>query len=46
MRNSLAILIAVLFGASATVIADNLAVDKLGFDEIVFVIRKPYSSDH
>ncbi len=46
MRNSVAILIAVLFGASATVIADNLAVDKLGFDEIIFVKRKPYSSDH
>ncbi len=46
MRNSVAILIAVLFGASATVIADNLAVDELGSDEIVFVKRKPYSSDH
>jgi len=46
MRNFMAILIAVLFGASTTVIADNLAVDELGFDEIIFVKRKPYSSDH
>jgi len=40
------ILIAVLFGASTTVIADNSAVNDLGFDEIIFVKRKPYSSDH
>jgi hypothetical protein len=35
-----------LFGASTTVIADNSAVNDLGFDEIIFVKRKPYSSDH
>ena len=46
MRNSVTILIAVLFGASTTVIADNSAVNELGFDEIIFVKRKPYSSDH
>ncbi|MHC4582462.1 MAG: TolB family protein, partial [Planctomycetota bacterium] len=42
----MAILIAVLLGASAAAIADDLAVDGLGFDEIIFVKRKPYSSDH
>ena len=46
MRNSVTILIAVLFGASTTVIADNSALNELGFDEIIFVKRKPYSSDH
>jgi len=46
MRNLMAILIAVLFGASATVVADDLVVNELGFDEIVLVKRKPYSSDH
>ncbi|MHC4426501.1 MAG: TolB-like translocation protein, partial [Planctomycetota bacterium] len=42
----MAVLIAVLFGAATTVIAGNLAVNELGFDEIIFVKRKPYSSDH
>ncbi len=46
MRNSMAVLIAVLFGAATTVIADNSAVNELGFDEIIFVKRKPYSSNH
>ena len=46
MRNSVTILIAVLFGASTTVIADNSALNELGFDEIILVKRKPYSSDH
>ena len=40
----------VLFGAMAVAKADDgpltVSPDRLGFDEIVFVKRKPYSSDH
>ena len=46
MRYSVTILIAVLFCTATTAIADNSVTGGLGFDEIVFVKRKPYSSDH
>ncbi len=46
MRNSVTILIAVLFCTTTAVVADNFMANELGFDEIIFVKRKPYSSDH
>jgi len=38
--------IVALLSIATAVIADNSMANKLGFDEIIFVKRKPYSSDH
>ncbi|MHC4074514.1 MAG: hypothetical protein ACYTGS_21215, partial [Planctomycetota bacterium] len=42
----MAILITVLLCTATTSIADSSLAGELGFDEIVLVKRKPYSSDH
>ncbi|MCP4614264.1 MAG: hypothetical protein GY845_36730 [Planctomycetes bacterium] len=46
MREFVLFSIAVLFSASTGVVAEMPAAGELGFDEIIFVKRKPYSSDH
>ena len=46
MRYSVFMLIGILVGSATGAIADNSLTDELGFDEIIFVKRKPYSSDH
>jgi hypothetical protein len=46
MRNAVLLSIAVLFGVVTAVIAEIPAASELEFDEIIFVKRKPYSSDH
>jgi len=46
MRCSVLFLSVVSLSVATTVIAESSLADKLGFDEIVFVKRRPYSSDH
>ena len=46
MRYSIVLLTAVLLGTAAAVVAEDSIAKGLGFDEIIFVKRKPYSSDH
>ncbi|MHC4166207.1 MAG: HzsA-related protein [Planctomycetota bacterium] len=46
MRYSIVLLTAVLLGTTAAVVAEDSIAKELGFDEIIFVKRKPYSSDH
>jgi hypothetical protein len=46
MRYSVAFLITVSLCTATTAIADTSLAGELGFDDIVFVKRKPYSSDH
>jgi len=46
MRYSVLLSIAVLFSAATAVIAETPVAGELEFDEIIFVKRKPYSSDH
>lgn len=46
MRNSTLLSIAILLGMTSAVFAETALADELGFDEIIFVKRKPYSSDH
>jgi len=46
MRYSMVLLTAVLLGTAAAVVAEDSIAKGLGFDEIIFVKRKPYSSDH
>ena len=44
MRDSVLLSIVVLFVAATAVIAETPTADELGFDEIIYVKRKPYSS--
>ena len=46
MRYSIALLTVVLFGTTAAAVAEDSIAKELDFDEIIFVKRKPYSSDH
>ena len=46
MRYSVLLLIGILLGTATAAMADNSLANERGFDQIIFVKRKPYSSDH